>query len=336
MLKLKENDLVYTPFGYGTILILDKKTNEFPEEKKEELAPSPSTEEKSNVPSPPPLEQIKESMDFSMATVKMKWGGVVSLMKKLLKKKITVNVKTFFANRKTLSFELDLNTTIQQVKNLIIEKSADQSKTLYNLRLIYPMGSITELAVATNTLEMYRIPDNSKLILIAQTTFFFDPSAKASGIKLSNNNLSAYKNGESDYQTVLGNLALSSGRNYWEIKIDKFVDEEDIFLGIARKNLNLYTQPSATNLFWGYLCLCAKRSGPDGAIIDYGYAAKLGDTIGVLLEFRSGVGSLSFYRNGTKCGVAFSNLTGTFYPAVSLFYGEVQVTLDPKAPMPLN
>lgn len=69
---------------------------------------------------------------------------------------------------------------------------------------------------------------------------------------------------------------------------------------------------------------------------EYGFASKLGDVIGVLLEFRTGVGTLSFYRNGTKCGQAFTNLSGIFYPAVSLFCGEVQVTLDPKAPFPLN
>lgn len=80
----------------------------------------------------------------------------------------------------------------------------------------------------------------------------------------------------------------------------------------------------------------AKRFGSDGVLYDYGYTAKNGDIIGVLLEFKSGNGALSFYKNGTKCGVAFTNLTGTFHPAVCMFYGEVQVTLDPKAQTPLN
>lgn len=37
-----------------------------------------------------------------------------------------------------------------------------------------------------------------------------------------------------------------------------------------------------------------------------------------------------------KCGEAFNNLTGTFYPALCMFYGEVQVTLDSKAPLPAS
>lgn len=27
---------------------------------------------------------------------------------------------------------------------------------------------------------------------------------------------------------------MSSGSNYWELKIDKYVDEEDLFVGVAR------------------------------------------------------------------------------------------------------
>jgi len=40
-----------------------------------------------------------------------------------------------------------------------------------------------------------------------------------------------------------------------------------------------------------------KKFGPDGVFADYGYQAKKGDTIGVLLEYKSGLASLSFYRN---------------------------------------
>ena len=83
--------------------------------------------------------------------------------------------------------------------------------------------------------------------------------------------------------------------------------------------------------------LSGKKFGPDGILYDYGSAAKIGDIIGILLEFSLGIGSLSFYKNGTKYGVAFNNLSeGIYYPAVSMFCGEVQITLDPKAQKPLN
>jgi tripartite motif-containing protein 9/67 len=65
-------------------------------------------------------------------------------------------------------------------------------------------------------------------------TFYFDPQHKGKAITLSNNNCTATKCGESDYETVLGTLAMSSGRHYWEIRVEKFVDEEDLFIGVAR------------------------------------------------------------------------------------------------------
>ena len=105
---------------------------------------------------------------------------------------------------------------------------------------------------------------------------------------------------------------------------------------MLRKEIDLYSQPTTTGMFWAYVCLCARKVGPDGQLLKYGYSVKTNDTIGVLLEFHGGVGTLSFYCNGAKCGEAFNNLTGTFYPAVSMFYGEVQVALDPKAAFPMN
>ena len=36
---------------------------------------------------------------------------------------------------------------------------------------------------------------------------------------MSNNNLTALKKGDPDYQTVLGNIELNSGIHYWEIKV---------------------------------------------------------------------------------------------------------------------
>ena len=43
-----------------------------------------------------------------------------------------------------------------------------------------------------------------------------------------------------------------------------------------------------------------KKFGTDGQLIDYGYCAKKNDTIGVLLEYKAGFGTLSFYRNGVR------------------------------------
>ena len=72
MLKIKENDLVYTPFGYGNIVQISK-TIEISKD------------------SAPPIEEIKESNDSELVSLKMKWGGMISLqVRKKFKSKINL------------------------------------------------------------------------------------------------------------------------------------------------------------------------------------------------------------------------------------------------------
>jgi len=37
----------------------------------------------------------------------------------------------------------------------------------------------------------------------------------------------------SEYEAIFGTNTMSSGRHYWEIKIDRFVEHHDIIMGIA-------------------------------------------------------------------------------------------------------
>jgi len=339
MQSFKENELVYTEYGYGKVVKSvpkdTEKTSSLPQELPDGAEGDPTKnvgreERKENT-------QVKEAEPLpNIVHVKLNWGGDVYLEEKYVSKKIKLSIKTFYGSRKKINLEIDISSTVQQLKDLLLASHLDHAKTLYNLRLIYSMGTLQELNVPNQTFEQLRIPNNSNITLLVQTSWTWDTNLKAAGIKLQNNNLTAGKNPEVDYQTVLGSLMFSAGRHYWEVKIDNFNDEEDLFIGVARKEVNLNARPIDTNLFWGYLCLCGKKFGPDGIYTDYGYQAKKGDTIGVLLEYKSGLASLSFYRNATRCGVAFTNLPGSFYPAVCMNYGDVQVTLDPKAPMPIS
>lgn len=47
-----------------------------------------------------------------------------------------------------------------------------------------------------------------------------------------------------------------------------------------------------------YISHSAKKVGAEGELVEYGYDSRVGDVIGVLLEYKSEVASLSFYRNG--------------------------------------
>ena len=53
---------------------------------------------------------------------------------------------------------------------------------------------------------------------------------------------------------MLASVGFNNGRHYWEIKLDTFVEMEDIFVGIARRNIDLYTRAWDTGSFWGWIC----------------------------------------------------------------------------------
>lgn len=66
--------------------------------------------------------------------------------------------------------------------------------------------------------------------------------------------MTANKKFEIDFETVLANVGFSSGRHYWEIRLDTFVEMEDIFIGVARRNIDLYIRAWDTGQFWGWIC----------------------------------------------------------------------------------
>lgn len=68
---------------------------------------------------------------------------------------------------------------------------------------------------------------------------------------------------------------------------------------------------------WGYIGGTGGKCFNVPKSMDYGEKyGRPGDVISVLLDF--GTGSIEFLRNGVSQGVAFTNLSGTVYAAVSL------------------
>jgi len=72
-----------------------------------------------------------------------------------------------------------------------------------------------------------------------------------------------------------------------------------VFIGVARRDVNLYSRPQESGAFWGYVCTGGKKFAPDVLIEDYAEGARTGDIIGVLLEFdESNNATLTFTKNG--------------------------------------
>lgn len=121
------------------------------------------------------------------------------------------------------------------------------------IKIIYAMGTLKTLSM-DQTFEESEIPNGAKLVLLGMKTFTWDLNNKGSNIQLLNNCLTANKKIEIDFGTVFATVGFNSGKHYWEIKLDTFVEFEDIYVGISRKNIDLYTRAVDTGSFWGWIC----------------------------------------------------------------------------------
>jgi len=76
------------------------------------------------------------------------------------------------------------------------------------------------------------------------------------------------------------------------------IEADDIFLGVAARDINLSTKPCEGLTYWGYVCCAAKAFSPkDEQMFSYGEMCAINDVVGVLLEFDRDQAQLSFYRN---------------------------------------
>ena len=93
-----------------------------------------------------------------------------------------------------------------------------------------------------------KLKENSKLIGITKQNFTWDASKKSENIELLDDLLTVKKKDESEvmYETVLGTVCMNNGIQQWEIKMDflmEFDEEEEVFIGVALKNINLNRNP---------------------------------------------------------------------------------------------
>uniref|UniRef100_A0A8C5ILF0 E3 ubiquitin-protein ligase TRIM9 n=1 Tax=Junco hyemalis TaxID=40217 RepID=A0A8C5ILF0_JUNHY len=164
----------------------------------------------------------------------------------------------------------------------------------------------------------------SKLSVFAW--FSFDPSSAHADIIFSNDNLTVTCNSYDD-RVVLGKTGFSKGLHYWELSIDRYDNHPDPAFGVARidvlkdamlgKDDKAWAMYVDNNRSW-FMHNNSHTNRTEGGITK-------GATVGVLLDLTRR--TLTFSINEDQQGpVAFENLEGLFFPAVSL-NRNVQVRL---------
>ncbi|XP_062944650.1 E3 ubiquitin-protein ligase TRIM9 isoform X12 [Cynocephalus volans] len=183
----------------------------------------------------------------------------------------------------------------------------------------------------TQSAPYSQLVDIKKLLAVAW--FAFDPGSAHSDIIFSNDNLTVTCSSYDD-RVVLGKTGFSKGVHYWELTIDRYDNHPDPAFGVARmdvmKDMMLGKDDKAwamyvdNNRSW-FMHNNSHTNRTEGGI------AK-GATIGVLLDLNRK--TLTFFINDEQQGpIAFENVEGLFFPAVSL-NRNVQVTLHTGLPVP--
>ena len=259
--------------------------------------------------------------------VKFNWGGTGYLNPGSVLESVPFTVKVFAGEKPELNFSWPVNQPFKQLYSELATKLA-LPPHMYSV-LYYPKGSLRTI-LAADSPQSVGLKAHARLVVIRgvkRQRFAWKEDKKGGNLVLSNNKMTATKQAGDNYETVLGSLVLNSGRHYWEVTIDCFMEEEDFFIGVAAEGIPLRARPCDTNMFWGFVGSSAVKVGPEGFCEGYGDVVSSGDVVGVSLEYTDNQGSISFSKNGTDFGVAFAEVPANVLPALSLFYVQAQATL---------
>ncbi|XP_060117146.1 E3 ubiquitin-protein ligase TRIM9 isoform X4 [Heteronotia binoei] len=215
------------------------------------------------------------------------------------------------------------------LERLQLRRSSPFSSTL-NLQNSFPGRSYFELRSSAHQMSLH---SSLQSLNSAVAWFSFDPNTAHSDIIFSNDNLTVTCNSYDD-RVVLGKTGFSKGLHYWELSIDRYDNHPDPAFGVARvdvlKDVMLGKDDKAwamyvdNNRSW-FMHNNSHTNRTEGGITK-------GATVGVLLDLSRR--TLTFSINEDQQGpVAFENLEGVFFPAVSL-NRNVQVTLHTGLPVP--
>jgi len=150
----------------------------------------------------------------------------------------------------------------------------------------------------------------------------WDPANTASGITLTNGNLTATASSADVYATRC-TIGKSSGKWFAELVISAAI-VNSISLGIKTSSEGNTVLVGSTANGYGYTDTGEKKNnGVDSA---YGTAPANGISVGIAFDLDTG--SITFYREGVSQGVAFSGISGTFYVAFSSGFGANAVVAN--------
>lgn len=148
---------------------------------------------------------------------------------------------------------------------------------------------------------------------MANTYATWNPSDKSASITLSGGDLTTTTGTGSVWGTIRANQGVSSGKWYWEITMTTINANPMVGVYLGTPAFTSYV--GETSAGWSYF-----QPGNyvhSNTFNAYGASFSSGDIIGVALDMDGG--TITMYKNNTSQGQMASGLSGTFYPALSLY-----------------
>lgn len=132
---------------------------------------------------------------------------------------------------------------------------------------------------------------------------------------ISNGNLDAVSNASSNGSSLMGTIAISSGKWYWEYVVTSNTQAGNK-MGIVGTQFNPNFQADSYFVYfsYGYGYQANGQKANNNTFTSYGATYTNGDVIGC--AFDADGGNLTFYKNGVSQGTAFTGISGTFYPVI--------------------
>jgi hypothetical protein len=142
------------------------------------------------------------------------------------------------------------------------------------------------------------------------------------GLTLSNGNLQ-FDKAATGWKSTRSTFGMATGKWYWESTITAATGEHYCQQGVALSSADITSYFSTTTAGFAYESDALKING---SFTSYGASYGVNDVIGV--AFDADAGTLTFYKNGTSQGVAYSGMAAnTYFPAVGL-WGTVTANIN--------
>ncbi len=203
-------------------------------------------------------------------------------------------------------------------------------------RLISCSGCLKEINPLKSFIEE-EIKDHQTLVLMSNVEIGFSELCKGPSVYLENKNKMAYKLGGDDHQFALASQGFSSGKHYCEFTLETEPYEKSVIIGVTLKRNDFYLNSNEMKGFYSFVLSECKKVSNNTKLesVEYGDITKMGDRIGVLMEFQATGLDVSFFINKINMGIAFKNLPlNTYYPCVVLGFDGTRVRMTNKVRFP--